>query len=65
MAAQWDTSRYLSLFVGEATEHDLDGQLKTAVALAEPLMLFLIAGFVGVIFIGMVMPIFSLQEHIK
>jgi len=39
--------------------------LKTAVALAEPLMLFFIAGFVGVIFIGMVIPIFSLQDHIK
>ena len=35
------------------------------VALAEPLMLFLIAGFIGVIFIGMVIPIFSLQDHIK
>ncbi len=51
--------------LANTTEHDLDGQLKTAVALAEPLMLFLIASFVGVIFIGMVMPIFSLQEHIK
>jgi len=28
-------------------------------------MLFLIAAFIGTIFIGMVMPIFSLQEHIK
>jgi len=39
--------------------------LKGAVALAEPLMLFFIAGFIGTIFIGMVIPIFSLQEHIK
>jgi type II secretory pathway component PulF len=29
------------------------------------LMLFLIAGFIGIIFIGMVIPIFSLQDHIK
>ena len=28
-------------------------------------MLFLIAGFIGTIFIGMVIPIFSLQDHIK
>ena len=34
-------------------------------ALAEPLMLFLIAALVGTIFIGMVIPIFSLQDHIK
>lgn len=51
--------------VANVTENDLDRQLKTAVALAEPLMLFLIAGFIGVIFIGMVIPIFSLQDHIK
>jgi type II secretory pathway component PulF len=51
--------------ISNVTEGDLDRQLKTAVALAEPLMLFFIAGFVGVIFIGMVIPIFSLQDHIK
>ncbi len=47
------------------TEGDLDRQLKTAVALAEPLMLFLIAGFIGTIFIGMVIPIFTIQDYIK
>lgn len=51
--------------VANVTEGDLDRQLKTAVAFAEPLMLFFIAGFIGIIFIGMVVPIFSLQEHIK
>ncbi len=51
--------------IANVTEGDLDRQLRTAVALAEPLMLFLIAGFIGVIFIGMVIPIFSLQDHIK
>lgn len=51
--------------IANVTEGDLDRQLKTAVAMAEPLMLFLIAGFIGVIFIGMVIPIFSLQDHIK
>lgn len=51
--------------LANVTENDLDRQLKTSVALAEPLMLFFIAGFIGVIFIGMVIPIFSLQDHIK
>jgi len=51
--------------IANVTENDLDRQLKTAVALAEPLMLFLIAGFIGTIFVGMVIPIFSLQDHIK
>jgi type IV pilus assembly protein PilC len=51
--------------IANVTEGDLDRQLKTAVALAEPIMLFLIAGFIGTIFIGMVVPIFTLQDHIK
>jgi type IV pilus assembly protein PilC len=51
--------------IANVVEGDLDRQLKTAVAFAEPMMLFFIAGFVGTIFIGMVLPIFSLQEHIK
>jgi type IV pilus assembly protein PilC len=53
------------LRIATVTEADLDRQLKTVVALAEPLMLFLIAALVGTIFIGMVIPIFSLQDHIK
>ena len=51
--------------IANVTEGDLDRELKTAVAFAEPLMLFFIAGFIGTIFIGMVIPIFTLQEHIK
>jgi type II secretory pathway component PulF len=51
--------------LADVTERDLDRQLKTAVALMEPMMLFFIAGFIGVIFIGMVIPIFSLQDYIK
>lgn len=47
------------------TEGDLDRNLKTAVALLEPLMLFLIAAFVGTIFIGMLLPVFELQQQIK
>lgn len=51
--------------VADVTEGDLDRRLKTAVAMAEPLMLFLIAGLIGTIFIGMVIPIFTLQDYIK
>ena len=51
--------------IATVTEGDLDRELKTAVAFAEPLMLFFIAGFIGTIFIGMVIPIFTLQDYIK
>src|SRR6266404_3304708 len=51
--------------IANVTEGDLDRELRTAVAFAEPLMLFLIAGFIGTIFIGMVIPIFTLQDYIK
>jgi type II secretory pathway component PulF len=53
------------LRIAVVTEGDLDRSLKTAVGLAEPVMLFLIAAFIGTIFIGMVYPIFSLTDHIK
>jgi type II secretory pathway component PulF len=51
--------------IANVTETDLDRNLKTAVAFAEPLMLFFIAGFIGTIFISMVLPIFTLQDYIK
>lgn len=51
--------------IAAETEGDLDRNLKTAVALLEPLMLFLIAAFVGTIFIGMLLPVFELQQQIK
>ncbi len=51
--------------IAGVTEGDLDRELKTAVAFAEPLMLFMIAGFIGTIFIGMLLPIFTLQQYIK
>ena len=44
--------------IAVVTEGDLDRNLKTAVALAEPAMLFFIAAFIGTIFIGMLFPIF-------
>ncbi len=51
--------------LANVTESDLDRQLKTAVAFAEPVMLFFIAAFIGTIFIGMVIPIFTIQDYIK
>jgi len=51
--------------IANVTEGDLDRELKMAVAMAEPLLLFLIAAFIGTIFIGMVLPIFTLQDYIK
>jgi type II secretory pathway component PulF len=51
--------------IANVTENDLDRNLKTAVAFAEPLMLFFIAAFIGTIFISMVLPIFTLQDYIK
>jgi type II secretory pathway component PulF len=47
------------------TENDLDRNLKTAVAFTEPLLLFFIAGFIGTIFIGMLLPVLSMSEYIK
>ena len=51
--------------IANTTELDLDRHLKTAVAFAEPAMLFFIAAFIGVIFIGMLLPILTMSEHIK
>jgi len=51
--------------IANVTEGDLDRNLRTAVALAEPAMLFMIASLIGTIFIGMLLPIFSLQDQIK
>jgi len=51
--------------IANVTEGDLDRELKTAVAFAEPLLLFFIAAFIGTIFISMVLPIFTMQEYIK
>lgn len=47
------------------TEQELDRRLRTAVSLTEPIMLFIMAGFIGTIFVGMVIPIFTIQDYIK
>ena len=51
--------------IAATTENDLDRNLKTAVAFAEPLLLFLIAAFIGTIFIGMLLPVLSMSQYIK
>jgi type II secretory pathway component PulF len=51
--------------IAVGTENDLDRNMKTAVAFAEPVLLFLIAGFIGTIFIGMLLPVLSMSANIK
>jgi type II secretory pathway component PulF len=46
-------------------EADLDRQLRMLVAIAEPMMLFLMAGIIGTVVIGMLLPLFSLSEAVK
>ncbi|MBI1290748.1 hypothetical protein GC173_05835 [bacterium] len=51
--------------LAEESEKELDAQLRLAVALAEPALLFIMASFIGTIFVGMVLPIFTIQDYIK
>jgi type II secretory pathway component PulF len=48
-----------------AYEADLDRQLRMLVAAAEPLLLFLMAGVIGTVVVGMLLPIFNLQDVVK
>ncbi len=48
-----------------AYEQELDRHLKMMVSLAEPALLFLMAVVVGTVVIGMLLPIFNLQELIR
>jgi len=45
-------------------ESDLDRQLRMLVALAEPAMLFVMAAIIGTVVLGMLLPVFNLQELI-
>jgi type II secretory pathway component PulF len=45
-------------------EGDLDRQLRMLVSILEPLMLFLMAAIIGTIVVGMLLPVFNLQELI-
>lgn len=51
--------------MADDAEQELDRQLRTAVTLLEPALLFVMAGFVGTIVVGMVLPIFAIQDYIK
>ena len=51
--------------LADVNEQALDRGLKMAVSLAEPLILFFIAAFIGTIFVSMVLPIFTLQDYIR
>jgi type II secretory pathway component PulF len=52
------------LRIATAYEADLDRQLRLLVGVAEPVMLFLMAGMIGTIVVGMLLPVFNLQELI-
>jgi len=45
-------------------EAELDRRLRMLVTLAEPAMLFIMAAIVGTVVIGMLLPVFTLQEYI-
>jgi len=46
-------------------ESDLDRQLRMLVAVLEPVLLFAMAGLIGTVVIGMLLPIFTVQELVK
>ncbi len=51
--------------IADDSEQELDRRLRAAVGLAEPALLFIMAAFVGTIVVGMVLPIFAIQDYIK
>jgi type II secretory pathway component PulF len=52
------------LRLATANEAELDRRLRMLVALAEPAMLFIMAAIVGTVVIGMLLPVFTLQDYI-
>ena len=48
-----------------AYEAELDRQLRMLVALAEPALLLIMAGLIGTVVIGMLLPVFTLQDLIR
>ena len=46
-------------------EGDLERQLRMLVAVAEPLLLFMMAAVIGTVVVGMLLPVFNLQDLIK
>ncbi|KPK84414.1 MAG: hypothetical protein AMJ81_05635 [Phycisphaerae bacterium SM23_33] len=51
--------------LGTVYEAELDRQLRMLVALAEPALLFVMAAIIGTIVVGMLLPVFTLQELIR
>lgn len=51
--------------LADTTESELDRRLRMAVSLAEPAMLMVMAAVVGVIVVGMVLPIFALPDYVR
>jgi type II secretory pathway component PulF len=51
--------------IATSFEGDLDRQLRMLVAVLEPLLLFVMAGVIGTVVMGMLLPIFNLQELVK
>src|SRR5579864_2205397 len=51
--------------VAASFETDLDRQLRMLVSVLEPILLFVMAGVIGTVVVGMLLPIFSLQEIIN
>lgn len=51
--------------IATSFEGDLDRQLRMLVAVLEPLLLFVMAGLIGTIVIGMLLPIFNVQDLVK
>lgn len=46
-------------------EAELDRKLRMSIALAEPLLLFLAAGIIGTVVVGMLLPVFTLQDIVR
>ena len=51
--------------VAASYESDLDRQLRMLVAVLEPLLLFVMAGLIGTVVIGMLLPVFNIQDLVK
>jgi type II secretory pathway component PulF len=51
--------------VSTTYEGDLDRHLRMTVALAEPLLLVLMAGLIGTVVVSMMLPVFTLQDMIN
>ncbi|MFI5381799.1 MAG: type II secretion system F family protein [Tepidisphaerales bacterium] len=50
--------------ISSAYEGELDRNLRMLVSLAEPLLLMLMAGLIGTVVVGMLLPVFTLQDLI-